>query len=256
MPDGSLFDSDANKAIIFHGHAVFSYTGIAEIGKMRTDEWIAEQLIDRTGLGDGIRALIEALDKKVKFLQVSNKQLMIVVDCWSSTSKDAAIGPHTSTITNFWCKKERRFVTRTFNAFQQWIGDLPAGKGYAFCARGQNIPAEIMHALHRNVVRTMRHAGPMPTTIDAKSVARFMIEAIREVAKKNIRVGSDLMVTILPNKGLPEQEGALIQTIYAPGKRDPIMYAPTVITPTTAIKGFKAYPGPPRFPIKGGPRPR
>jgi hypothetical protein len=42
--DGSLADDETNKAVLFLGHFVFSYTGLAYVGQTRTDRWLVERL--------------------------------------------------------------------------------------------------------------------------------------------------------------------------------------------------------------------
>ena len=250
-PNGDLADETANKAIVFAPNALFSYTGIARVGNLRTDEWIAEQLIGRTGIQDAITHLTNSLNTTIRTLPYANRQLAVVVDCWATTSEQTLNKPFSCAITNFYDRQERKIVDRPFNTFNTFTQTLPDGKGYAFLPMGQNVPSDILKELHRNIVRAMRHVSPTPTTISPNTVGRFMVHAVRCVARRNIRVGSNLMLTILPNRQTADYANESNKFAFYGNDSDPTYYAPTLITPTMAIKGFKMYPGPPRFAIKG-----
>jgi hypothetical protein len=79
-----------------------------------------------------------------------------------------------------------------------------------------------------------------------------MRDAVLEVAAGNGRVGRNLMTAMVLNRDEPEYAGRPnLFGFFPDGNLDPTYYAPILITSALAIKGFKAYPGPPRFTIKG-----
>ena len=53
---GVPLNEPANKAIVFCGHFVFGYTGLARIGSVRTDMWLAERLLAK---GPSVQANLE-----------------------------------------------------------------------------------------------------------------------------------------------------------------------------------------------------
>lgn len=255
-PDGRVAEETANKAILFHNIAVFSYTGISRVGSMRTDEWITERLIGRTGIQDAITSLTSALDSTVARLPWPDRRLAVVVDCWAATQDSPVMRPWSCAITNFCDPASRQIVPVALPRFSTFTQSLPEGKGYAFIPLGQTVDASTMKRLTRQVVRAMRHASPTPTTITPESVSRFMRDAVLEVAAGNTLVGRNLMVATVRNRDCPENDGLPNSFGYfAEGSGDPTFYAPIVVTPELAIKGFKAYPGPPRFKVTGGEAP-
>ena len=181
-PDGRLADDQANKVVIFNNQAVFSYTGISRIGAFRTDEWIAEQIIGRSGLQDAITHLTNALDTTVAKLPYPNRQLAVVIDCWAATQEVPQIQPWSCAITNFFHPTARKVVAHALPTFSTFSQKLPDGKGYAFVPLGQDVAPVTMKRLIRSVVRAMRHAAPTPTTIAPESVGRFMRNAVLDEA--------------------------------------------------------------------------
>lgn len=252
-PDGRVADDSAIKAIVFHGRACIAYTGIAQIGSQRTDEWIANHLLHQAGFQQAIDHLKAALDSEIHKLRAPNRYLSVVIDLWGTQIPDAPDRPWSIALTNQIDPATRKFSSRPLPTFQQFTQTLPEGKGYAFLPSGQKLDMSIYHSLVRNVVRAMRHASPEPTTISATSVRRFMEEAVLRVASGNRTVGSNLMSTVLLNPEIPENHGLPNTFSYRHSdKADPIIYAPTVIGSEFAMRGFKMYPGPPRFPINEG----
>lgn len=246
--DGRVANDSANKAILFHGKACFAYTGIAQIGSQRTDEWIANHLIEQTGLQNAIDALKRALDEEIHQLRAPNKHLTIVIDLWGTQDPDFPARPWSIALTNYIDPVTRKFCERPMSTFQQFNQTLPEDKVYAFLPSGQNLDMGIYRSMVRNVVRAMRHAALEPTTIQPRTLSRFVEEAILKVASGNRTVGTNLMTTILLNHELPENHG-ISNTFYYrhSDKSDPIIYAPTVISPTFAVRDLRIYPGPPRF---------
>src|SRR5216110_2594679 len=46
MLTGHCLDDDSNKAVVWCGRVAFAYTGLSEVGGVRTDQWIARTLSD------------------------------------------------------------------------------------------------------------------------------------------------------------------------------------------------------------------
>jgi len=250
-PDGRVEDDAANKVVVFHERASFCYTGLAQIGAQRTDEWIADQLIGCTGLQNAIDTLKHALDERIARLRVVNRHLTIGIDFWGTEDPTQPDRPWSIALTNQIDPATRKYSSVPRVTFDQFNQVLPAGKGYAFLPLGQNLDMGIYRAMVRNLVRAMRHAGNTPSTVLPSTVGRFMQEAILYAAAGNGAVGNNLMTTVLFNRQSPENAGAANMFSYHQGDgTEPIFYAPTVITPSMAVKGVRMYAGPPRFTVK------
>lgn len=57
--DRKVVEDDANKIVLFCGRMAFSYTGLAEIGKEKTDIWLTRILADPKcqSLSDAVRTI-------------------------------------------------------------------------------------------------------------------------------------------------------------------------------------------------------
>jgi hypothetical protein len=247
-PDGRVADDAANKAIVFHGRACFAYTGIAQIGSQRTDEWIADQLLRCSGIQNAIDSLKRALDKRVVQLPAPNRQLTVVIDLWGAQALGMPDRPWSVALTNQMDPSRRGYSPQPLPTFQQYTQTLPDGTGYAFLPLGQHLDMGIYRTMVRNLMRVMRHAGDTPSTVLPSTVGRFMQEAILFTAAGNVAVGENLMMTVIYNHQLPENAGKANSFSYHHGDgSEPILYAPIVITPAMAVKGLRMYAGPPRF---------
>lgn len=247
-PDGTVVDDSANKAIMFHERACFGYTGIAEIGPQRTDEWIADKLIGRVGIQDAINHLKKVLDETVCKLRAPNRYLTVVIDFWGTEDPDMPDQPWSIALSNMIDPQTRKCPAVPLPTFQQFNQKLPEGKGYAFLPLGQALDGGIYKKMVRNIVRAMRHAADTPTTIMPTTVGRFMREAILRVAKVNVTVGENMMMTVIFNRQHPENVGVSNLAMYLPSdKSNPVLYAPIIINPDMAIKGVKMYPGTPSW---------
>ena len=245
-PDGRVADDSANKAIIFHDRVCFAYTGIAQIGAQRTDEWITDQLLHQTSLQQAIDHLKSALDATICKLRAPNRHLTVVIDLWGTQTPDVPERPWSIALSNYIDPVTRKYTEQPLPIFQQFNQTLPEGKGYAFLPLGQNLNMDIYRAMIRNLVRAMRHAGDLPTTLLPNTVGRFMQEAVLRVARSgNGAVGKSLMTTVLFNRQHEEYKGQSNTFSYLhKNLNDPIVYAPTVISPSGTVMGFMAYPGP------------
>jgi hypothetical protein len=249
--DGSTVDDAANKTVIFNSVAAIGYTGICEIRGQRTDDWIVDQLYGLPGIESAINTLKDRLDRVIRSLPLRYRPLAVVIDCWAARNTVEPVSPWHCLISNFHDRDTGLAVGQTFNTFNLFRLPLPPGKGYAFRPIGQDMePAEI-RGLVRNVVRAMRHVAPAPTSLQPNTVSRFMIDAVRVVAKRNARVGDNLMLTIIPNRAIEELKDVPDTAAYIRGSStDLTHYVASVVTPTISIKGIKMYPGPPRFPTR------
>jgi hypothetical protein len=249
--DGRVADDAANKAIVFHDRACFCYTGIAQIGAQRTDEWITDKLTGCKGVQDAIDTLKRELDARIVKLGAPNRHLTVGIDFWGTQDASLPDRPWSVALTNQIDPGTRKWSKVPRATFQQFNQTLPADKGYAFLPLGQGLDMGIYRSMVRNLVRAMRHAGDSPSTVMPETVGRFMREAILYAAAGNGAVGKNLMMTVLLNRQVAENEGVSNSFSYHRGDgSEPILYAPTLISPGMIMKGFKMYAGPPRFKIK------
>lgn len=250
-PDGRVFDETANKAIVFHGRAAIAYTGIALIGSQRTDEWIADQILDCTGVQDAIDTLKAALDERIVQLSAPNRGLTVCLDLWGAQMHGTVDRPWSVALTNQIDPQTRKPSAKPLPTFSQFTQTLPDGKTFAFLPLGEHLDSGIYKKMVRNLVRVMRDIGS-PSAIPApETAARFMRDAVLDTSKWSRLVGENVMTTVLHNFQLPEHQGKSNSFIFHPDpKSEPILYAPTFINPGMSIKGLRMYPGPPRFKIK------
>ena len=249
-PKGKVVDDAANKVVFFAPDALFSYTGIAEINGLRTDEWIADQLYGQAGIQNAITNLTTALDATIKALGAPNRHLTVVVDCWATKIGETIGKPYSCAITNCWDSTARKTASKPYGKFCTWTQTLPEGVGHTLLAQPEFAAPEVRN-LRRDFVRVMRHASAKPITISSQVAGRFMAKAVRQVASRDPRVGKSLMVSVLYNHELAENANNQNSFSYLDdGSDKDITYIPTIVTPLMAMKSAKMYKGPPRFAIR------
>ncbi len=199
LPNGSIFDDEANKAIFLEGRMAMAYTGLASINNQRTDKWLAQALLNSQtpDLGSAMNYLSEKATQAFKILprSLSNAQrrTAFIAVGWVLLKEDGGFpAPIFCSISNSldsnfnWLPNaESKFSVRSF------IGpaNIPI---YFLKSSGQNIDLITAKKLLRTIKRCGEHmTGPEP-------VARLLVEQIYRTADRNHTVGKSLIITCVP----------------------------------------------------------
>jgi len=229
-PNGSVADDTANKAVAFLYDTVFAYTGIAQMGDEKTDQWLAGILKANFSLEDAIQTIKEKATERVKSLPYANKRLAIIGACWASEKE---IGPHMPIIvliSNFHDNKGV-ILNTTQKTFSRVNITLKPSKPFGYYFTGQLLPSQDLKKLGRNIKRAIEKSPFKSKKVDALTMRKFTVEAVREVARKNYHVGKNIMLTIIPNRQIPEHSNKPTSFYYFPeDKTDPVSYSPILVS--------------------------
>ena len=197
-PDGSVFDDEANKAVLFCGRMAFSYTGLGFIEKDRTDIWLTQALVNAktSSLSEAASSLArQATDAlKKSTLSRSLRRLVFTGIGWALLPNEAQVSPIILTVSNalddtgaWLAYAETEFTVRP---------NVGPNQQRAFILRsyGQNLPLRELVRTTRYLRRCVeRQTGPEP-------VAKLLADKIRLLADTYPTVGKSLMVSCLPRK--------------------------------------------------------
>jgi len=227
---GRPLDESANKAVVFCGHFVFGYTGLAQIDSLKTDMWLAERLLAK---GPSAQANLEFVrDEATRSFQsvprIYRKHAFIAVG-WSRSR------PVVSVISNYIDDNGHELGTAQ-DAFR--LNNVALGKPGKFflVPVGQPIPIDALTRLRRAVKRIVKHAGPV-------SMANLLIHQLWRFADENNRIGHDVMVSVIPRSAVPVKSIVMPSTpsnktaafYYVPSPEDII---PRFYTPMWACGGI------------------
>jgi len=195
-PNGRVFDDEANKAVLFCGRMVFSYTGLGLIGRDRTDVWLTQALVNAktASLSEAASSLAQQAADALKNgpLNRSLQRLVFAGIGWALLPNETTVSPIVLTVSNalddsgaWLAEAETEFKIRPN------IGPNRQRTSILY-SHGQTLPARELAATRRFLRRCVeRRTGPEP-------VARLLVDKIRSLAGRYPNVGKSLMVSSLP----------------------------------------------------------
>lgn len=182
-----------------------TYTGPAEIGSdsraefRRTDVWLADHFGAAPTLDDGFADLPGELRAAVAQLPPSMRRMAVQGAGWERSS-DGWVGA-AWTVSNFRLRRPGQFEFLS-NDGLLFESEPVVTHGAAFTTMGAPVPQRLEQDLLRNLRRTLEHRTSIWPVI------WFLVEAVREVAKRDQTVGEDIMVTVLPRHRAADDDDA------------------------------------------------
>lgn len=239
---GAEYDADANKNVLFSAKnavVAIGYTGMAYIGTIPTDQWIAQTLTSLTfpegcrGKGSVPILMTSGYEDQYIGLHVRNLRdrlnevrpliLKKYRDVWSANSMDLVI-------TGFeWNHGEVRPFLRALskppNSDEFELSDferhwyLPQGRRYPvrmFAAPAQNLITDKLNSIDSRLdsVWGDSHGNTNERVDHAK---KLFVETIKDVSERLNVVGPDSMSILIPH---PEVSDPTIRIRYIPSGRD------------------------------------
>lgn len=244
-----------NKAVIYCGHVIFGYTGLARISGRATDIWLAQTLQPCQTLDAALKAV--RTRATADFRQIPPrlpKQHAFVAAGWARGSPDGPLRPFLAAIRNFDLGRPSSAPADEFTIGCHWF----EADQIAVLPMGQLVRPQEIHHLARNLRRaTTRRAGPW-------ALARLLLSAMREASRGNPAIGPSVMVCSMPRHAVERGESSVgiplsrsgidwstAQAFYIPADSDdPITYGPTIvcagdiIAMPTIAPGFRSLPPP------------
>jgi hypothetical protein len=251
--DGSLADDFSNKATVYCGHITFAYAGLAQLGRPapdgqpHTDWWLMETLgpqqrRPREAFADVAReAAVE-----VARLGVSGdiRRTAFVGAGWAKDRGTEAYRPLLVTISNY--TDVAGAVGPTTGDFRVTVAQLPKERLFWWTCIGQRLTDNEKIETNRLVKRVVKHRkGPA-------ALALVFASTVRKVASRNVSVGRNLMISIMPIQDVPFAVSVPLggppapnqaQFVYLPDAPGFEFFAPNVVCNGMMLGGSKFWTG-------------
>jgi hypothetical protein len=230
--DGRVADDEACKALLYCGHFLVAYTGLATIGGQPTDRWLAAILASRRGLPDATQSLAVEGERALARtrLQRSSKRLAVCFAGWARPSPQGDLEPLYAVVSNFaadgggWLSEARDNFTISSRYVRP--GELVVATG----------GIRLTDLEWRGLMRELRKRLRRPQSTGGTAV-QIMTGVARGVAGRRggEAVGKSVLRSVLPRGSVP----AVVTIAAGPpdyrnptfeydsaGKRESRLYAP------------------------------
>jgi hypothetical protein len=241
-PAGTPLTEPAAKAVSWCGHTNFGYTGPAVLDGKRTDQWIAEILVNYRKVQEGLAELRARASVAASRLPAENRHLAIVGVGWSLMSTQSRLRPTLFEITNV---PAGDWPNAPLPDCALRIEQLAGNQRLAF--HGQPVPAADRRYLRRRVERLAgARTAPGP-------VLTHMIQVAQSVAESNAAVSEQLLLSYLPRDSVGRTDLMMplvaptwdqAKYVYLPARGDPpVMYGPTIVCAGSITMGISIATG-------------
>jgi limonene-1,2-epoxide hydrolase len=194
LADGSSFEDVANKAIFFMNHSTWAYTGLAQLGRRRMDEWLVERMRTYELHAEATNAIATGLTERLAVLRLGPTLKRVAVVGVGFAQFAATIEPFLAVISNFhipigqWAPAAVPVVTA-----RVW----PLGDGLPIHLSVAGQP--LTHAERAQTKRLIgaaisKGSGP-------HAVARILTAVVQKVAARNVAVGPNVVASIVTRRG-------------------------------------------------------
>jgi hypothetical protein len=259
-PDGSVFDDDSNKAVLYNHHFAFAYTGLAQMSTGEpTDRWLLNTLVKQSNrpFNEALHGVCKAATATIGSnpLPKSHKRLAIVGVGWVSTDRKSGLLPCYVSISNFQ-NRNGEWSSEVSDEFTVLCTSLDRGSLHRTFVAGQPIDPGIKNQLDRIAHEcTSRHIGP-------GELARLLMASVQSVAHNNPLVGSNIMITSIPRAAVEHivaNPGPVLELFAPPSRKkitflhvpsnasEPVRYGPKSVAAGTAMGEFEVRPLPPGY---------
>jgi hypothetical protein len=264
---GRTADDGRNKAVVVAGHIAFAYTGLAEIGITRTDDWLQENLQALEPLN--IKTVSERIAERATtaFAAIpsppNEKRQAFVGVGWfargappdesdASRALDAVRSAAQPVIVAISNALDDRWDWRSeaeakFRSQARGLSKSSPDP-FAFASAGVPLTTDETHDVQRVLNRlSARVRGPEP-------YVRVLVSAARRVAARSSGVGADLMVAVVPRNAVGTGGFAMTfdgsiprdttSTFYLPAaSRVGVLYGPHYVDRGIQMRGATVMPG-------------
>jgi hypothetical protein len=188
LATGAPKNESANKAIVCCGHVVFGYTGLADINREKTDQWFGRTFLGGVSAQAAIERVRDSATQVFSAVPLRWRMHAFVGVGWSRSR------PILVVVSNFLDAdgNTAQVARDTFS-----IDAVRISAPLRIHSAGQRLDRKVSAELVRNAKRAIKRGG------GANSVARLLVEQVRQVAQVNQKVGEDVMVSIIPRVAVP-----------------------------------------------------
>jgi hypothetical protein len=218
-----VYDDERNKAVVVNGRVTFGYTGLAEIGNMRSDDWLARVIAD--GPSNDMAQVACRIKERATLvfrqlnLPVQFKRQAFQGVGWFRLKGEDWYSPGIVTIDNAIDHQTGSWLTHPLPEFQvttRFPSKLPGG--FILDSIGITPSAEEKNAVFRLAHKCVKHRRSTPRTI-----VHSLIVALRWLSSRHAQIGLGLMVVVLPKRSVErsEESGHMFMVAGAPNEFTP-----------------------------------
>jgi hypothetical protein len=215
---GKPVPGEWNKAVVWCNLASVAYTGNAFRDRRQTkpvDDWVAETIGPATSVYELFGYLIHGAEAWLKRTPAIHRQAFSLVG-WAP-HLDGRFVPYAGLISNFHDERgDLRLTTREFSWVRVARNDRPRRGTFHLARAGVTVTKEEFRSAFRGIKRLFR------SDVDPARAADILTHLIRLIAKRELTVGADVMVTCIPK---PSGEAAASLVTARTGK--PNLQVPT-----------------------------
>jgi hypothetical protein len=248
MPSQRIADDNRNKTVLLCGHFHLGYTGLAEIGHLRTDPWIAGVLKGRqpSEYFKVIREEATAAFAKLPVRPSVKEHTFLAVGWTAFRPNPSELHPVAVVVSNV-MDENGNWLQTPQDRFSARAWRIPAGQDHLICWVGQSLEPSERTRLDRYLRRYIdRGGGP-------GGAARLLATEARIVASRNRLVGKALLISALPKRAVPAQSFSFIAAnppissheqscLYVPEDGvSPVQYGPTTVCPGFMTHGIELW---------------
>lgn len=215
-------DDEANKAVLFCNRAVFGYTGLAQLEGKRTDYWIVSTITGHESYSDACNALAEnATACFARFgpeiRQEWREHAFVSVGWTTSVEEPVELRPIVVLVSNTVPSNHNPNEQESPNEvivgkFTVRYGLLPRKETLYLYIAGQPLEHQSEVELKRTLRKVIRKQ------CDPKAIALVIAYAMRECARNNPMVGSNLMVSCIPKAAVRIPAGEFVIVSALPNR--------------------------------------
>lgn len=220
-------EDDRNKAVVVCNRAAVGYTGLAEISKQNTDEWLVNVLADVVPYNPQVAFKSIAAKATKEFrkqkLSLYYKRHAFVVVGWANVEPNGALWPYICAISNA-LDDRWNWLKQAQDDFRVRIVPFPKNGLFGFVDVGQRLNKEENGWLSRQLGQCIKRGATHPV-----SFIRLLAQCIRRVAVRNISVGNGLLAVSIP-RAATSKPPALVTPLLPPYRNDEVLslyYPPT-----------------------------
>lgn len=246
---GQTAEDNSNKALVVCGRLVLAYTGLAQIGNAKTDEWALDVAAKVSPYNPQRICEALALRATEDFRSITLRRTLLrhafLISGWARVNApNAPLTSFVSVISNA-LNRKWQWLPEAEDIFQ--VRTAPLGnRPYLLAAVGQPIEAPVLKRLSRRVRKYVRRER------GAEAYIQMLAAAVRETALRNRLVGKNLMAISLPLDSLESGGGISIPmafpmqrnqavALYLPALAESIKYGPNYTCNGMSFKGVEVW---------------
>jgi hypothetical protein len=209
LPDGSLHDDDANKAVFYCGRCAVAYTGLAKIQGEDTSNWIARQFAEENQFDRAADDIAHKLEGVLGQHPAAYERIAILMFGWATQNGQPPLRPYCRLVSNFfdshlgWLENPNRTVVTH-------VSFLDEHSRNQVVVAGQRLhPVDVVWLTRRTRSCAEHNTGPAPYAFFLAQMIRAVAEAGDERSKRG---GRALIIQALSLHAIESGSGGLLLT--------------------------------------------